>query len=141
MARITALSYVIPVRDLEQAVSFYCKAFDLQEVFRSEHIVFVGDPGGDSAVGLLLDPANAGSGPQNVGLHVDHAVGTDAAVRDIESAGGKVLERGEHGPGVPFARIADPDGNVLGSESALPARAQASRTRRWTRVMRAPAPL
>ena len=30
-----------------------------------------------------------------------------------EAARGKVLERGEHAPDVPFARIADPDGNVL----------------------------
>jgi len=113
MARITALSYIVPVRDLEQAVRFYCQAFDLEEVFREEQIVFVGHPDGDTAVGLLLDPENAGSGPQTVGLHVDHAVDPDIAVRDVEAAGGRVVERGEHAPGVPFARIADPDGNVL----------------------------
>jgi catechol 2,3-dioxygenase-like lactoylglutathione lyase family enzyme len=28
-------------------------------------------------------------------------------------ADGTIVERGEHAPGVPFARIADPDGNVL----------------------------
>ena len=113
MARITALLFVVPVRDVENAVRFYCDAFDLQEVFRGEDIVFVGIPGTDTALGLLRDPAAAGSGPQHVGLHLDHAINLDDAVRDIERAGGNIVERGEHAPGVPFARIADPDGNVL----------------------------
>jgi len=113
MARITALLFVVPVRDVENAVRFYCDAFDLQEVFRGEDIVFVGIPGTDTALGLLRDPAAAGSGPQHVGLHLDHAINLDDAVRDIERAGGGIIERGEHAPGVPFARISDPDGNVL----------------------------
>ncbi len=113
MARITALSFIVPVRDLDRAVAFYRAAFGLEEVFRGERIVFVGLPGTDSALGLLLDPERAGSGPQTVGFHVDHAVPADDAVRDVEGAAGTVLERGEHAPGVPFARIADPDGNEL----------------------------
>jgi len=113
MAKITALSYIIPVRDLDLAVAFYCKAFELQEVFRADQIVFVGHAQGETAIGILLDPDRAGSGPQNVGVHVDHAIAADVAVRDVEAAGGTILERGEHAPEVPFARIADPDGNVL----------------------------
>jgi predicted enzyme related to lactoylglutathione lyase len=113
MARITALSFIVPVSDLERAVRFYCKAFELEEVFRTEQIVFVGKPGGDTALGVLLDPANAGTGPMNVGLHVDHAIALDQTVGDIESAGGRIVERGEHAPDVPFARFADPDGNEL----------------------------
>ncbi len=113
MAKITALSFIVAVRDLEKAVRFYCDAFDLQEVFRAEQIVFVGLPGTDSALGILLDSERAGSGPHNMGFHVDHAVGLDAAIRDVEAAGGTVVERAEHAPGVPYARIADPDGNVL----------------------------
>lgn len=113
MAKITALSFVVPVRDLEKAVKFYCDAFDLTEVFRSESIVFVGLPGTDSALGILLDPDAAGQGPRHIGFHVDHAVGLEPAIKDVERAGGKVLERSEHAPGVPYARIADPDGNVI----------------------------
>ena len=113
MAKITALAFVVPVRDLDAAARFYCDAFDLRPVFQNENIVFVGIPGGDTALGLLLDPEHAGSGPQNIGMHVDHAVGLEAAIKDVEAAGGKVVERSEHAPGVSFARIADPDGNVL----------------------------
>jgi len=113
MAKITALIFVVPVHDVEKAARFYCDAFEPQEVFRGESIVFVGNPGTHTAIGLLHDPASAGSGPQHVGLHIDHAINLDDAVREIERAGGSIIERGEHGPGVPFARIADPDGNVL----------------------------
>ena len=113
MAKITALSFIVPVRDLDKAVRFYCDAFGLTEVFRNERIVFVGLPGTDSALGILLDPDGAGEGPRHIGFHVDHAVEHATAISDVEAAGGSVLERGEHGPGIPFARIADPDGNVL----------------------------
>lgn len=113
MAKITALSYIMPVRDLDAASAFYRRAFELEEVFRAPEIVFVGRPGGDTAIGLLLDARRAGSGPQNVGVHVDHAIDYDAAVRDVEAAGGRIVERGEHAPDVPFARITDPDGNEL----------------------------
>jgi predicted enzyme related to lactoylglutathione lyase len=111
MARITGLTFIMPVRDLDRASAFYTKAFELKEVFRTEGIVFVGSEGSDSAIGLVLDPENAGNGPQNVGPHVDHALSPDDAVRDVEAAGGKIVERGEHAPDVPYARITDPDGN------------------------------
>jgi predicted enzyme related to lactoylglutathione lyase len=48
-----------------------------------------------------------------MGFHVDHAVEHESAIKDVEAAGGKVIERGEHGPGIPFAVVADPDGNAF----------------------------
>jgi len=113
MAKITSLLFIVPVQDLDRGVRFYSEAFELQEVFRGDRIVFLGIPGTDIAVGILNDPSAAGSGPQNIGFHVDHAIDLDDAVRDVERAGGTIIERGEHAPGVRFARIADPDGNVL----------------------------
>jgi predicted enzyme related to lactoylglutathione lyase len=87
--------------------------FGVEEVFRNESIVFVGFPGSDTAVGLLKDEPGAGGGPRYVGFHLDHSLNLDDVTAEIARAGGKVLERGEHGPGVPFARITDPDGNEL----------------------------
>ena len=113
MAKITALSFIVPVRDLDVAADFYREAFGLEEVFRADEILFVGLPGTDIALGLFLDPETAGSGPRTVGFHIDHAVPADDVVHDVERAGGRVVERGEHAPGVPFARFADPDGNEL----------------------------
>ena len=89
MARITALLFIVPVRDLDRATKFYRDAFGLEEVFRNEGIVFAGVPGTDSALGILLDPEHAGNGPQNIGFHVDHAIAPDDAVRDVEDAGGR----------------------------------------------------
>ena len=63
MAKITGLTFILPVRDLDRAAKFYAAAFDLQEVFRNEGIVFMGAEGSDSSFGLLLDPENAGAGP------------------------------------------------------------------------------
>jgi len=113
MPKITALSFIVPVRDMERAARFYCDAFDLQEVFGNENIIFVGIPGGDTAMGILRDDEGAGAGPRHVGFHIDHALNLDDVVRDVEVAGGNIIERGDHAPGVPFARIADPDGNII----------------------------
>jgi len=113
VARITSLLFIVPVRDLDRASAFYRAAFELEEVYRNEGIVFVGIPGTEVSMGLLLDPEHAGDGPQNVGLHVDHALDRDEVLRAIEAAGGRVVERGEHAPEVPYALIADPDGNML----------------------------
>ncbi|MGB2694712.1 MAG: VOC family protein [Dehalococcoidia bacterium] len=111
MPKVTALLFIMPVRDLDHAARFYVEAFDLREVYRGDNIVFVGIPGTDSAVGLLHDPEGAGSGPRHIGFHVDHALNLDDVVLGLEQAGGSVVERGEHGPGIPFARVKDPDGN------------------------------
>jgi predicted enzyme related to lactoylglutathione lyase len=113
MAKITALGFVVPVADSDRAVAFYRDAFGLEEAFRTPEIVFMAIPGTDSAVGLLLDAKEAGSGPQHVGFHLDHALKLDEVLREVEASGGRTVERGEHAPGLPFARIADPDGNVL----------------------------
>jgi catechol 2,3-dioxygenase-like lactoylglutathione lyase family enzyme len=37
----------------------------------------------------------------------------DEIVRQVERAGGKLLRRGEHAPGVPYVYFADPDGYVI----------------------------
>ncbi len=113
MAKITALQFLVPVKNLDAAAKFYTEVFDLREMFRNEGVVFVGIPGSDSALGLLLIPDEAGQGPRHVGLHLDHDLDRDDVLTAIEASGGNIVERGEHAPGVQFARIADPDGNVL----------------------------
>ena len=114
MAKITSLSFVVPVKDVEKAVRFYCDAFNLEEVFRGENIVFVGMPGTDTAVGILQNTDDGGQRPSVRRLPRrprDQSSMTPSAT--WRAPAGTILERGEHAPGVPFARIADPDGNVL----------------------------
>ena len=54
MPKITALLFIMPVKDLDAAASFYVEAFDLREVFRNERICFVGIPGSDSHTAFAI---------------------------------------------------------------------------------------
>ncbi|HVA10243.1 MAG TPA: hypothetical protein VNG12_26300 [Acidimicrobiales bacterium] len=38
----------------------------------------------------------------------------DEAIAQVVAAGGKLVDRGDHAPGVPYADISDPDGCVIG---------------------------
>jgi predicted enzyme related to lactoylglutathione lyase len=44
------------------------------------------------------------------GFRLVSAGDIDAAVGEVERAGGKLLRRGEFSPGSPYAYVADPDG-------------------------------
>ena len=107
------------VRDLERAVAFYSRAFGLKEQFREgSKMVFLNTPGRDDMVTLNQDPRGAGvagvnGGIDHFGFRLGQGADIDAAVREVEAAGGTLIKRGEHGPGVPFAYVRDPDGYVL----------------------------
>jgi catechol 2,3-dioxygenase-like lactoylglutathione lyase family enzyme len=47
------------------------------------------------------------------GFRLTEGSDLDAAVTEVEAAGGRLIKRGEHAPGVPFAYISDPDGYVI----------------------------
>jgi predicted enzyme related to lactoylglutathione lyase len=100
------------VDDVERAVSFYREVFGAEEAFRvGDGLVFVRLSGGE-VVGLDGRPEPERN-PAHVGLTLAEGEDLDAAVEAVVRAGGALLERGEHAPGVPFAYVADPDGNVL----------------------------
>ena len=107
------------VAEHERAVSFYTRAFGMAEVFRTGPLVLLGTPGGGDSLALHLaateeERARAGhhGGVEHFGFHLPGASAdaVDAAARAAGEAGGRVLERGEHAPGLPFARVTDPDG-------------------------------
>jgi catechol 2,3-dioxygenase-like lactoylglutathione lyase family enzyme len=107
------------VRDLERAVTFYTRTFGLKEQFREgRSMVFLNTPGRDDMITLNEDPRAAGvagvnGGVDHFGFRLGAAADIDAAVREVEAAGGTLIQRGEHAPGVPFAYVRDPDGYVL----------------------------
>ena len=110
------------VAEHERAASFYTRAFGMAEVFRIGPLVLLGTPGGGDSLALHLatteeERAQAGhhGGVEHFGFHLAEpsADGVDAAVRAAGEAGGRVLERGEHTPGLPFALVADPDGYAI----------------------------
>ena len=107
------------VRDLERSLQFYQSVFGMQEQFRDgPHMVFLSTPGTRDLITLNQDDAEqakAGEsgGIAHFGFKLSERNGLDEAVREIERGGGRLINRGEHAPGVPFAYIADPDGYVI----------------------------
>lgn len=107
------------VRDLERSLRFYTGVFGMKEQFRvGPHMVFLNTPGSDDLITLNGDPserpvAGSGRGIDHFGFRLRDPGDLDAAVAEVEAAGGKLLSRGEHAPGVRYAYVADPDGYVI----------------------------
>lgn len=110
------------VAELERAVAFYGAVFGMEEQFRDGGIVFLGTPGGDDSLALHLagtdeERARVGhqGGYEHFGIHLSErtADAIDEAVSRVEKAGGRLLDRGEHAPGVPYAYVTDLDGYAI----------------------------
>ena len=107
------------VRDLERSLRFYQGIFGMRELFRDgEAMVFLNTPGSRDSITLNEDPAmseGAGKsgGVAHIGFRLANKSDLGAAIAEVEQAGGKLLSRGEHAPGVPYAYVSDPDGYVI----------------------------
>jgi len=107
------------VRDLERSFRFYQEAFGMQELFREgSTMVFMRTPGAADTVTLNADPALhhlAGDmgGVQHAGFRLMNKADLEDAIEQVVKAGGRLIRRGEHEPGHPFAYVADPDGYTL----------------------------
>ncbi len=109
----------LAVRDLERSLRLYTGVFGMQVCLREgPHMVFFNTPGSDDLVTLNADPATAHlagtqGGIAHFGFRLRSDADLDAVIAEVEAAGGKLLSRGEHAPGVPYAYVADPDGYVI----------------------------
>ena len=107
------------VRDLERSLRFYRDGFGMEEQFRSgATMVFLSTPGSDDLVTLNEDPAEVdqagvNGGVGHFGFKLADASDLDAAIAEVEAAGGRLIRRGEHAPGAPFAYVEDPDGYLI----------------------------
>jgi catechol 2,3-dioxygenase-like lactoylglutathione lyase family enzyme len=110
------------VADHDRAMAFYRDAFGMEELFRDGSIVFLGTPGGGDSLALHLattdqERARVGreGGYEHFGIHLPDRSGEaiDAVVRRVEAAGGQILDRGEHAPGVHYAYVRDVDGYTI----------------------------
>jgi len=100
------------VDDVGRALAFYQTVFGAEEAFRVGHeLVFVRLSGGE--IFALDARPEIERIPTHVGLNLADGEDLDAAVEEVVGAGGSLLERGEHAPGVPYAYLADPHGNLI----------------------------
>lgn len=118
MIRTQGLTHIhLVVRDLERSLKFYTTVFGLKEQFRQgRHMVFLNTPGSRDLVTLNqagTELAGVTGGVDHFGFRLEDPADLDAAIAEVERAGGKLVERGEHSPGVPFAYVKDPDGYVI----------------------------
>jgi catechol 2,3-dioxygenase-like lactoylglutathione lyase family enzyme len=109
----------LAVRDLARAVAFYTGVFGMeQDASRSDAtMVFLRTPGAQDTLTLRLaaadEPVGSGGGLDHFGFRLRDRGDLDEAIRQVEDAGGRLVERGEHAPGLPYAYVTDPDGYVL----------------------------
>ena len=120
MIRTEGLTHIhLVVRDVERSLRFYREVFGMEELFREgPAMVFLRTRGAEDTVTLNADPAlhhlaGDGGGVQHVGFRLVEKDDLDDAIEQVVAAGGRLLRRGEHEPGHPFAYVADPDGYTL----------------------------
>ncbi len=120
MIRTQGLTHIhLVVRDLERSLRFYQGIFGMEERFRDgPKMVFLNTPGSEDLITLNENPAEVqlagvNGGVAHFGFRLSDSSDLDGAISEVEAAGGKLIRRGEHAPGVPFAYVEDPDGYVI----------------------------
>ena len=110
------------VAEHERAVAFYTEAFGMVEALRTGPLVILATPGGGDTLSLHLAASEAErarvgerGGYEHFGIYVgprtDDSI--DEAVARVERAGGRLIERGQHARGVPYAFVTDHDGYTI----------------------------
>lgn len=120
MIRTQGLTHIhLVVRDLDRSLAFYKRVFGLEERFREGRgMVFLNTPTSQDLITLNEDPdeaqmAGVNGGVNHFGFRLTKGSDLDAAVAEVEAAGGTLVKRGEHAPGVAFVYIRDPDGYLI----------------------------
>jgi len=110
----------LAVRDLPRSVAFYHDVFGMEvQTERSDAtIAFMRTPGSVDTLTLRLaspdEPVGQkGGGVDHFGFRLKDRKDLDAAVDAVVAAGGQLVDRGEHVPGVGFAYVEDVDGYVI----------------------------
>jgi len=104
------------VADLDRSLRFYRDVFGFEELFRDgPTMVFLRPPSSSDTITLNEQPEKAGGsgGVDHFGFRLVDKAELERAVREVERAGGRLVERGEHAPGQPYAYVTDPDGYTI----------------------------
>jgi catechol 2,3-dioxygenase-like lactoylglutathione lyase family enzyme len=105
----------LSVQDPDRSLDFYAKAFGVREYYRDATSIQVLGPGKYDVIAFEKSGRDAGKkgGIAHFGFRLIKPEDIDKAVKEVEDAGGKILERGEFSPGFPYVYVADPDGYVI----------------------------
>jgi hypothetical protein len=104
------------VSDIQRAKVFYETVFGFEVTFwDGPGLVFLKPPGTNDTITLQERPEGAGvSGNiDHFGFRLADRGQLDRAIEEVVEAGGRLVERGEHAPGRPYAYVADPDGHII----------------------------
>jgi catechol 2,3-dioxygenase-like lactoylglutathione lyase family enzyme len=104
------------VADLDRSLRFYQEVFGFEEIFREgPAMVFLKPLNSLDTVTLNESPTRAGAagGIDHFGFRLVDKAELDDAINEVEKAGGRLIGRGEHSPGHPYAYVADPDGYTI----------------------------
>ena len=120
MIKTLGLTHIhLAVRDLQRSAAFYRDVFGMEVMERGEpSMVFMRTPGSADTLTLRLaspeEPVGqVGGGVDHFGFRLQDRNDLDAAVAAVVAAGGRLVDRGEHVPGVGFAYVEDVDGYVI----------------------------
>jgi catechol 2,3-dioxygenase-like lactoylglutathione lyase family enzyme len=102
----------LAVRDVKRSLAFYKKVLGVVSVYEDERSIQAQTPGTRDVLVFEHNPAHAGKqgGVAHFGFRLVKPVAVSTIVKKVESAGGKVLSKGEFSPGLPFVFFSDPDG-------------------------------
>ena len=119
MIRTSGLTHIhLAVSDLPRSLKFYLDVFGMEERFWvGSAMVFLNTPGSQDTITLRQaeegDATGPGGGVAHFGFRLQDKDALEDAIHEVIEAGGSLVERGEHQPGVPYAYVADPDGYVI----------------------------
>jgi len=117
VATITCISHIhLYVRDPDRSLAFYRAVLGFEEKFRVRDQLFASTP--DEGAWLTLHQSDADTvgtmgGVAHFGFALAEGQSLDDAVREAEQAGSRLIERGEHMPGLSYALLTDLDGYVF----------------------------
>jgi catechol 2,3-dioxygenase-like lactoylglutathione lyase family enzyme len=113
MVKTFGLTHIsLAVADPERSLKFYGAVFGMKAVYQDDDGIQASTPGCSDVVAFEKNAERAGkrAGADHFGFRLTKPSDIDAAVKAVEKAGGRLLRRGEFGPGQPYAFVEDPDG-------------------------------
>lgn len=116
MIRTEGLTHVhLLVKDVQRSLAFYTTVFGMVEQFwDGPTMVFLRTAGARDTVTLnQVEGPITGGAVDHIGFRRAEGQSLEAAIAEVVAAGGRLVERGEHTPGRPFAYVADPDGHLI----------------------------